>query len=457
LDYLSEKVQVVVNENKQLKKTANRLISHNDYLAENIENSINYTKYIAENLDKNIGYSEYIAENLDKNIGYSEYLAENLDSNIEYSEYIKENLNKSIRYGNYLAKNLDKNIGYSEYIAESLDKSIEYGEYLAENLDNTICYSEYISENLQDNIAYADYIAENLDKNIEYSGVISKKLNGSKLFESKGKKFIPTLEDVGFEEIPEDDKFNFDDEDEFNGSDEDLDSEILDDEESELSLDSEILDNTEEILDNEEEIKDELSDINTLSDEQEIIDGEIVGNDEFITGTENDSELTKKIDKLIEEAKKRKVSETSDLHFLKFLNKSQVDSYYNLANDEQEKVKLYINEKSYFSNKEVLNLIAEAVSLDKETLEDRVLRLMPNSIKSTWNSLNESYKKSILSQAYLYPELDTESKVENFWYTRNFRKNESTKKLVNHDSLIREDKLSENQFNSIIEKFKSLK
>ena len=88
LDYLADKVQIVVNENKSLKTTTDKLISHNDYLAENLEKAINYSEYLAENLDKNINYSEYLAENLDKNITYSEYIAENLDKNISYSEYL---------------------------------------------------------------------------------------------------------------------------------------------------------------------------------------------------------------------------------------------------------------------------------------------------------------------------------------------------------------------------------
>ena len=487
LDYLSEKVQILVNENKSLKKTSNKLISHNDYLAGNLEKSINYQEYLAENLDKTIGYSEYIAEKLDKNIDYSEYitenlertinysnyLAKNLDKNIGYAEYIAENLDKNINYSNYLAENLDKNIGYSEYIAENLDKNITYSNYLAENLDNSIVYSEYIGEHLDDNIAYADYIAENLDKSISYTGLMAEKLNGSKkLFESKkSKKFIPTLEDMGFEDIQSDDIYDREiDRDE---------DEILDDE-------NDILDNEDDILSNEDDmLHNDDNDLDSLSDNQEIINGEITGDiiegddefygddddfeDEDLEGEgddefngdefsgESDSELSKQIDGLIEEAKKRKVSDKNDLHFLKFLNKSQVDNYYNLTNEEQEQVKLYLNEKSYFSNKEVLKLISEAISIEKETLEKRLLRLMPSSIKPKWNELNESAKKSVLSQAVLYPDLDTDTKVENFWFTRPFKKNESTKKLVNHDSLIQEDKLSEKELTSILERFKSLK
>ena len=171
-----------------------------------------------------------------------------------------------------------------------------------------------------------------------------------------------------------------------------------------------------------------------------------------------DSELSQSIDKLIEEAKKRKVSETSDLNFLKFLSKSQVDSYYALTNEEQDAVKLHINERSYFTQKEVLTLISEALSTKTESLEERVIRMMPENTKAIWNQLNESAKKSVLSQARLYPEemLMTESQIEHFWETRNLKKNESTKKLVSHEDIIQEDKLSDNEMTAIMERFKNV-
>ena len=174
---------------------------------------------------------------------------------------------------------------------------------------------------------------------------------------------------------------------------------------------------------------------------------------------EEDSELSESINRLIEEAKKRKVSESSDLNFLKFLNKSQVDSFYALSDEEQESVKLHINESSYFTQKEVLTLIAESLSTKNESLEERVIRLMPENMKPIWGQLNESVKKSVLSQARLYPEdvLKTENQIEHFWATRNLKKNESvTKKLVSHEALIQEDKLSSNEMTAIMERFKSL-
>jgi len=461
LDYLADKIQVVVNENKSLKETTTKLAKHNDYLAENLEKAINYSEYLAENLDKNIEYSEYLAENLDKNINYSEYIAENLDKNISYSEYLAENLDKNIEYSEYLAENLDKNIAYSEYIAENLDKNIAYSEYIAESVDNSIAYSEYlaehvegniayseyIAEHLDDNIAYSEYVAENLDKSISYQGMIVEKLNAfGKLNEGFGEDDtqFPSIEDAGFES-QEDDK-----EGQFAGE-----------EGEEFAGEEGHNDFAEEAKEFAEEAKEFAEEAEEFAEghEGEGHEGEEFtqeeGEEEF--AGHDDSELSESINKLIEEAKKRKVSESSDLNFLKFLNKSQVDSFYALSDEEQDTVKLHINESSYFTQKEVLTLISEALSTKNETLEERVIRLMPDNIKPIWGTLNESAKKSVLSQARLYPEevLRTENQIEHFWGTRNIKTNETvTKKLVAHEGLIQEDKLSDNEVSMIMERFR---
>ena len=452
LDYLAEKVQIMVNENKSLKETTDKLIKHNDYLAENLEKAVNYSEYLAENLDKNIAYSEYVAENLDKNIAYSEYIAENLDKNITYSEYLAENLDKNISYSEYLAENLDKNIAYSEYIAENLDKNIAYSEYIAEHVDNSIAYSEYlaehvegniayseyIAEHLDDNIAYSEYIAENLDKTISYTGLITEKLNGGKLNESEGA--FPELHSAGFESL----------EDEKNDEEE---SWTMESEENEENVEES--NGITHVTEEEAYVHEEENEENKENEEDE----EEFGPADYEVRGDDDSQLSESIDKLIEEAKKRKVSETSDLNFLKFMSKSQVDSYYALTNEEQDTVKLHINESSYFTQKDVLSLISESLSTKNETLEERVIRMMPENTKAIWNQLNESAKKSILSQARLYPSdmLMTESQIEHFWGTRNLKTNESvTKKLVSHDALIQEDKLSDGELNSIMERFKNI-
>jgi len=420
LDYLAESVQIMVNENKSLKETTTKLIKHNDYLAESIEKTVNYTEYLAENLDKNITYSEYIAENLDKNITYSEYLAENLDRNISYSEYI--------------AESVDKNIAYSEYIAENLDNNIAYSEYIAENLEGNIAYSEYIAENLDNNISYVDYIAESLDKNISYSAMIAEGLNGGKVFENNGIKF-PSPTEAGFESITV-----------VTHTVAPVETII-----TESVIESAVVNDNDAI--DEVDAQDQVE----TADVVDVVDDENCVGDECAVVCESESELSLQINKLILETTKRKVSETTDLHFLKFLNKSQIDSYYTLTNEEQEQVKLHINERSYYTSQDVLKLIQEAISVTNESLEDKLIRLMPDDIKPIWEGLTETSKKSIISQGRLATSLDTETKVEHFWATRQFKTNESTNKiLVSHDSIIKEDKLSDNEMTAIMERFRQV-
>ena len=344
-------------------------------------------------------------------------------------------MDKNISYSEYIAENLDKNISYSEYLAEHLDNNISYSEYLAENLENNIEYSEYIAEHLDDNINYSQYLAENLDKSIEYQGMIVEKLNSKKINESfyhdddLEKRYFPTPTDAGFEDIEDDELENNDD---FIPNDIDVD---YDEQNNDC-----------------EDCDDELK----AFDQESQIDNDYEEDDSY--NYKDDSKLSNSIDKLIEEAKKRKVSETSDLNFLKFLNKSQVDSYYSLSKKDQENVKLYINEKSYFSQKDVITLISESLSTKKETTEDRVIRLMPENIKPIWEKLSELSKKSIISQVKLYPNeiLLNENQIEHFWLTRNLKTNESSKKLISKDDKINEDKLSDNDISLILERFKKL-
>ena len=454
LDYLAETVQVVVNDNKALRETQEKLINYNEYLAENLEKTIGYTEYIAETVDKNIEYTEYLAENLDKSIAYGEYIAENLDKSIAYGEYIAENLDKAIAYGEYIAENLDKSIAYGEYIAENVDNAIAYSEYLAEHVEGNIAYSEYIAEHLDDNIAYSEYIAENLDKSISYAGLISEKLNGNKVNEDASSDSIPTLEEWGFETETEE----VVEEEPVVAEEEVVEEEpVVAEEETPIVYEEPTAEVTTELPTEEAPIVIEEPTAEVVAEiPTEVVVEEPAVEAPAFTG-ESDTQLSLQIDNLIAEAKKRKAIETSDLHFLKFLNKSQVDGYYALTNEEQDLVKSHINGKSYFNNADVLKLVQEALSVKHETLEEKIVRLMPETVKPVWSELNESAKKSILSQAKLGYDLTNESAIENFWYTRNFKKNETTKTLVNHDSLIQEDKLSDKDLNAILERINRLK
>ncbi len=362
LDYMAEKIQYLFTDNTEIKKTNEAIIKHNDYLAEKLEETIHYTEYLAENLDHSIQYGEYLAEHVDKNSSTNTKINERLNNAISFSEYLAGNLNHTIVYSEYLAENLDTTIVYSEYLAENLDTTIAYGEYLAENLDKGLQYSEYL--------------AETVDSHIDYTGKITEKLNNkaSRLFESiEGEEEIrfETPEEAGFDliEVEADNEIS-------NGEQK---SSPEDDIDSELEGSGEncrvVCDDDEVFTDTEEEGS--LEDTPDLEVE---VETEEETEEEF-TYESKVGNITNKIDTLINEAKKREASKTENHHFLTFLNRDQIKAFESLSPSDQEEVVSYINEKrNYYTAKDVMKLMNEALSSKEESLEDKLVRLMPDSV-----------------------------------------------------------------------------
>jgi hypothetical protein len=469
LNYLAENLQIVVNENKSLRES-------NKKLEKVTENLIKHNDYLAENLEKSIDYSNYLAENVDKTIEYSNYLAENVDKSIQYGEYVAEQLDKSISYSNYIAENLDRSIEFSDYLAENLNNSIEYSEYIAENVDTNIAYSEYIAEHLDDGLAYTDYIAEQLDKSIGYSKMIAEKLNtdlkSSKLFENMEEEEemedFPMPGDAGLEEVENDELEPVIDEEDLASIE---DGEITDTEEGEEDdancrvvcdddEETEETEETEDVIDDSEISLDETPEMEEMEEmeEEEVLEesNQEIEEEDDCEECDEETELSRSINKLIEEAKKREASKTNEHHFLTFLSKSQIDSFYSLTKEDQESVVAHINEKrNYYSKEDVLLLIQEALSKKGESLEDRLIRLMPEEVQETWGKISESAKTSILSQSRLHPSSKwDEETIEHFWLTRKFPiVKENRELLSSEEKLIQEDKLSDDAFSQIMEKF----
>lgn len=450
LNYLGEKVQVVVNENESLKTKQNALIRHNDYLAETLQKSIDFSDYLRENINKTINYTEYVAEKVNNNINYSEYIAEKLNKNINFSNYIVEHVNKTIHYSEYLAEHLDKNISYSEYIAEKLNnninyseyiaehvnKNIAYAEYIAEHVDNNIAFTEYVAENTNNNIIYNKYIAEQLDKSIDYQGKIAECINNNNIYESVGGKKVPSLKDAGFEET--DDK----------------------EDDKKQSNKKVVLRRNTETLDKKNS---SLKDKKTAKSKNETFENRRVTlrrNLQKTRETIAKDDLTKKVDDLIESVKNQKIANSNDNNFLKFLNKDQIVAYNNLSAGDKYAIKKHIkeNENLYFSENDVLRLMNEALSSKKETMEERLIRMMPESVKSKWECLSVNEKKSIISQAKLYPaeNLITEGQVEQFWLSRPFKKDNPQKVLVKRDAILEDNRITNAEYEKILEKINYL-
>ena len=133
-----------------------------------------------------------------------------------------------------------------------------------------------------------------------------------------------------------------------------------------------------------------------------------------------------------------------------------MDAFYSLSQEDQEDVAAHINEKGgYYSTNDVLTLMNESLKSKEESLEDRLVRLMPDNVKDTWGKITESAKSSILSQARLHPNSKwNDETIGHFWLTRKFPIVKENRELVaKEDKLIQEDKLSDDAFSKIMERF----
>ena len=521
LDYLADNLQIVVNENLNLKETTEKLIQHNDYLAEKLTQSIEYSEYIGEKVDKNIDYSEYIAEKLDKTIDFSEYIAEHADKNIKYSEYIAEKLDKNIDYSEYIAEHLDNNIAYSEYIAEHLDNNINYSEYLAEHLDNNIAYSEYLAEHVDNNINYSEYIAENVADAQAYGKYIAESLDktidymkANKLFEAvdTDDQKVPELQADDVQKYYEDEDEEFSDDEDDDETEEDGEENAQLEEPVQTSIEGQAQEQpaaqTEVKPAAQTEVKPaaqtEVQPVqtpveNTQETTAELVPDMIVKIDNDKTGEilsynpankiavvkltdseevqevqesritvlgdklySNESELKNNIKKLISESKKRKVSEEQVPHFLYFLSEENKKAYASFSIEDKEKIKIAMNESVYTTEGEVLSIMRETLSTRKQTTTDILISVIPSHLIQIWENLSDTVKASVLNQSKLYPGLtQSHSKMESFWNSRDLESYSSLKEnkiLLNENkTFIDNSKLSENEVDKYLKVFKKLK
>ena len=510
---LKTKTEKIIEHNDYLAENIEKVIGYSEYLAEKLDKNIDYSEYIAENLDKSIDFSEYIAENVDKTIKYSEYLAENLDKSIDYSEYLAEHtefnlhnfemlseyVDNSVKYSEYVAEHVDNNIQYSEYLAEHVDNNIAYSEYVAEHVDNNIAYSEYIAENLSDTQAYSKYIAESLDKTID-------NLKDSKLINEDVDNEEQRISDLKVANV---DKY-YDEDDDIPVYDQDLPDEFddIDNEEEEEgeNIQPQVQEEPVQPQVQDDDISIQLIPGTTVSIETPEGDkeGEILSynpNDGFaivklsepvqgqpqaqepvqgqpqvqepvqeiqvheskirIVGdklNENEKSIKDSISQLITEAKKRKAFDELQPHFLMFLSEKNKTVWNELSREDKEKIVVAMNESSYLSEKDVLNIIRETLDTNKKTEEEILIDAIPEDLIDTWNSLNDTVKKSVLAQAKFYPNLVTsESKMESFWNSRGLVKYNETKVLLNENKkYINDTKLADNQVDKYLNVFKNL-
>ncbi|MCK9445839.1 hypothetical protein M0Q50_02985 [bacterium] len=513
-EYIAENVNKNIEFSDYLAESLEKSINYSEYIAENLDKNIAYSEYIAESVDKNIAYAEYIAENLDKNIAYAEYIAENVDKSISYAEYIAENVDKNIAYAEYLADNLDNNIAYAEYIAEHVDNNIAYSEYIAENVSDGQAYVNYIAEGLDKTIETlkSGKLNEEFGQDTQVQFPDMKDVDVQKYYDEDDD------DDDDDDEDDDDDvqvQVNAGQELDVQaqtGSELDVQAQAGSDVDVQAQVGSDIQIQTQPIQGQPiqqgqpVQIQQPIPGQGIQGDVQSSIEGQPLQQGGFVQGSTvtldktstatvlayspenniitlsldgtgeqvqvsesrvtkisfdgNEGTLKNLVGNLITETKKRKASETNTPNFIQFLTEKNKQAWYGLSAEDREKVIFAINESNeqIYSESQLLYSINKTLSEVKSD-DDILLENMPSSLKPLWESIDEKYRTSVISQSKLYPNLSTAKQIEAFWESRNLEKYLSlkeTKQILNENKKFDNDSLSDDYIDSFISKIKNL-
>ena len=353
--------------------------------------------------DSIIKYNDKITETVNELIDVVDTLKSKLDKSLEHNDHLSENYENLKNYVKHVAEVSDKGIEYVKHVAEVSDNGIEYTKNLAKNLDESMSKIEAMNESLAKNIEYINYISENFDVNIDLTNALVKNQN----------ELISVTEGL----------------------------------KSYTSMIAGNVTSLNKYQDHVKESYDSLEDsIKNINENKVTVVQENVqlNNPQPLV---IDSVLNEKVNELVETAKKKKAeSESSDKHFLKFIDPSKKNAFESLTEAKKEEVVETFKKSKYFSTTEA-NAIYESVFLPKVEKIDFIVN-MPDEYKESWNNLTESQQYVIKTEATRYP-LNTQYQINNFWQTRDLRSrkvvfekvNESATLVVESNSIVSQDKL----------------
>ena len=513
-NYLAEKLDKNIDYSEYISENLSKSIDFSEYIAENVDKNIDYSEYIAEHTEFNLQSYDMLSEYVDNTVKYSEYVAEQVDNTIAYSEYLSEHLDNNINYTEYVAEHVDNNIAYSEYIAENLADTQAYSKYIAESLDATldIVKGGKLNEDVQDDQRISDLKVNNVDKYYQdedssefppADNELPDELGDIEEEEEEAPVVAPTEGELEVEtpntdtELPTEEPVateepaNLEGEEgalvpgtmvqvEVNG--EQKEGEII----SFNPQDGFAIVKLAEPVQVQKEVQPGAQvqpqaqvDGQQAGDAQVQIEGapegqvpqpqieevseiEVHESKIKISGDkvfESEESIKDTITKLILETKKRKASEENQPHFLMFLSDKNKETWNKLSLEDKERTTVALNESSYTSEKEVLNIIRESLSSNKKSEEEILIDSIPTDLVDVWKGLNDTVKKSVLAQAKFYPNLvGSELKMESFWNSRELQKYAGPgKQLITENKQYVDDvKLSESQVDKYLSIFKNL-
>ena len=317
-------------------------------------------KKLEEDYSSLLEYANYLSNHLNKSIAHNDHIVEYVTEMKGYVGYLSENLDKNITYVKYLSENVDKNIEYSKYLAEKLNKGLNHSDSITEGVNdlqeeilNNRNYSEYLAEQVDKGLQYSEYLAEQLDTGIQYTEHVGEKVNEG------------------------------------------------------INYTNYLSENINKSLAYSEYLAENISGT-----------GIPVAANVNVNDDNYEQAISEKLDVLVESAKKQKASSAKDSshHFLKFMDSSDVNIFYNLNEDMKKQVVDIFEKEEYYSTNDVKMIFENQINNGSEELPF-VVKAMKDHHKNVWTALNEAQKTSLLEQANQY-EIKSQADVDKFWDSR---------------------------------------
>ena len=453
-----------------------------------------FVEHVAKETEVTQKFAESIAKETQAAQKFAEYIAEKLKTNNDFTEYTAKEIDITQKFVESVAKEYKKDSYFISYIADKVEGTMNYvGEAI-----NKIKSTTPVNESVTDDIHSMDSIEDYLGLEDEQKLVNTVQNNIEDEGQAFEKPFVMLNDE---EELATDfDAINFDEVDTFNPDADTTDIETIDTITTDLNTEEipgvlpaeevEDIDGMEDVegmenVDTTEEVEDieNIEDVDTTEEVEDIEDvdateteeasmvsalvnvlssGEtgivmevtpenklivqISGSDETVEVDQDEVEvldteegLVESVTNVLNKVKNAKLQANKNPHFFTFLNESEILNFKLLDTSIQHKIVESMENATYFSEQDVLNVIGETINKDTRTYQERLISAMPSMLKESWNALSKDSKEGYIAETTFF-NLSTTADIESYWNTREFAKKASNKfeiitESVNNDEV----------------------
>ena len=451
--------------------------------AESIARETEVTQKFAESVAKETEIAQMFAESIAKETEVTQKFVESVAKETEVAQMFAESIAKETKitrdFSEYIANENKITREFSEYIANETMIGQKFTEMVANELNNEDIWLNYVAEKVDGIIKYIPSITENLNKNVNeslntpiesidsYLGITEEQENWNSITNNIEDETLEdeTLEDTTLEDTTLEDDTNSQivsiDNAGPDVSDIPTDVNMNNTTDDNGSLENSLLSKLVKILGSDETgIVIEITPDNKLIIQKSGLEQPetIPYNMDEIEEIDTENNIAETVSNVLEEIKKQTILANKQPHFFTFLSEDNLSNFKQFDKTHQNDIILAMENATYTSEKEVLNIIGNVLNKSSISYEENLINNIPDNIKESWNSLNHNEKISLLSESKYFP-LKSKSDIKSFWNTRPF-----AKKVISPEAiLIKENynsndiNLSENYVDAFIKSMNNLK